>query len=446
MVNCHKSRIFRSIIDFLLLNCLIPTLGFSVASFAQDLPRRDDSSSAFDEPAFTASQEKLRQKMEKAALEDEHSFIGKLSRQIELEKNKFVTNVKNASSKSEADIEVNEAKTELRRFLDVCKDVRVVGRYYVLDIKKVTNPESEDKQFLIDCRIDEPEIDWEERGTKTRNCTRRVEHSFFYVDEVLARKIRKSDVILVQGQIEIIDSDLKNDDELPYLMVVSANYDVLSGRLSEAGAKNNRIAKLLIENYLVTLESEEEKKLRIKAKQKAVKSKKQFVANAFAEKVAELIKARSDKLVNAATSSQRDDIIRSSDRAFVKFLSSCNSQSFSLRLTIEDVRKDGFGHVAICVISRDQPDDDISFASNSVLTTRQESFPVLVKDNIGRLAKPDDSLIVEGAIEIIPGNQVGYERKIDSKNLGSKTRLPLFGVGDNVVFLVLKDVVYESAE
>jgi hypothetical protein len=422
----------------------INSISLQSISLAQVARSKDDKPDAFDKPNFDDPRGRLRQKMEKAALEDEHTFIGKLSRQIELEKNKYVINVKNAQSQSEADAEVDRAKSEMRSFLEICKDLRVVGRYYVLDIARVPNPESADREYLVDCRIDEPEIDWEETGKKTRNCTRRVEHSYFYVGGALADKIKKNDVILVQGQIEVLDIEESNNDQLPYLMVVSLNYDVLSGRLSEAGAKNNRFAKLLIESYQVTLESDEEKRLKTLAKQKASTWKKQFVANAFAEKVEELFKARNDKLVNAQTSTQRDDVIKSSNRAFNKYLATCNSLTFSAVLVIEDVVKDGSGHMAMCTIASDQPDDDISFAETDFLSIRSYQFPVDVKDTVGRVAKPKDSLIVTGIIEFSAVDSNDYS--IDYPLLGNKRKLPLFKAGKNHVFLVLKDVSFESSK
>jgi ribose 1,5-bisphosphokinase PhnN len=396
-----------------------------------------------DDQKVNDSLARLRERMEKAAFEDELTFLGKLARQIELTKEKLVLDVKNSGSRKEAELLVEDAKFELLQFLDVCKDISICARYVVADVTATEPNDQSAGAFILDCRLDEPDVDWEERGKKTRNITRRVEHSFFRVDQEFAKRIKKGTAILVRGIIDVLPCEKggKDESQLPYLYVVSADYEVLSGRLAEAGAKNNRIAKLLIENYSITIESDEEKNQRLKVKQDSARKKVQFSANSFVEKVQELFKERKGKLADCKTSAQRDDVLRTYDRAFNKYLATCNGLSYSMNLKIEDVRRKNRVFVAECSFSPEQPSDDFTFGDVDGIEVRSKNVTVLVKESVAAIASPGDLLVVNGVVEV---KLLTPQHNIDDLEGNNDLSYPLMHAGRNTIYFLVKDVDYQS--
>ena len=436
----------RASFIFRILAVLFIATAMTITSIAQQADQHPGADASIGNVSLDEKMERLREKMERSAYEDELGFLGKLAKQIEITKDKYVIDVKNASSRREAEIVVDNAKFELLRLLDVCKDIQVLARYIVLGIEKVENPTDSEQSFLIECRLDEPNVDWEERGKKTRNSTRRVERSYFYVDAELITSIKKGDAILVSGTIDVQPSELggKDQDILPYLYVVSANLEVFSGKLTEAGAKNNRIAKLLLENYSVTTESMEERESRIKAKISASKQRVQFNANAFAEKIESLYEDRKEKLATSKTSAQRDDVLKSFDRAFSRYLTSQHGLTYSLRLIIQDVKANSNGYTAVCTIDSKQENDDFTFPEADGIQKREQAISVSVKENLAKIANPGDQLVVEGTMEVKFDHNNQYA-SIDQL-LSKKGNIPLMKVGKNFISLSPRNVKLSSGK
>jgi hypothetical protein len=382
--------------------------------------------------------------MEKAISEDVDGFLSKLARQIELTKSGFAVDLKSSNSKEDAKSIAEGARKELCQVLEVCKDLNIRGRYNVLGVEKKESDSDPTKTHLVTCRLDEPEIDWEELGKKTRNATRRVERSYFYVGDDLASKLKKSDVIYIDGIIDVLPADEvdRKDESLPYLFVVSLDNDILLGRLSDAGAKSKRIGIALLENYSVSMETPDEKRQRIRKKQEAQqngnKSKNQFDPDQFGELVEELYQEFQNELADAPTSAKRADITKAADLSLGRYLGSCRGQAYTLSLIVQDVQKIDAGYQAVCEIDLGK-NDDVLPAENQILTRRRKVVNVSVKDTVARTLKPDDILVVDGLIDAL--NNFGIN--IDNAESNGRA-IPIFTVGRNNVYLSVRNVVLQS--